>query len=86
MKQPILSALALMPLLFAPEWLAAAEAGQVHLNLTQSWVGYASLVLFVLAYTFVMAEEFTHLRKSKPVMLAAGVIWAMIAISPTARI
>ena len=27
-----------------------------------------------------MAEEFTHLRKSKPVILAAGVIWAMIAM------
>jgi len=25
-----------------------------------------------------MAEEFTHLRKSKPVILATGVIWAMI--------
>ena len=28
-----------------------------------------------------MAEEFTHLRKSKPVILAAGVIWAIIAIA-----
>ena len=26
-----------------------------------------------------MAEEFTHLRKSKPVLLAAGLIWALIA-------
>ena len=26
-----------------------------------------------------MAEEFSHLRKSKPVMLAAGIIWALIA-------
>jgi Na+/H+ antiporter NhaD/arsenite permease-like protein len=26
-----------------------------------------------------MAEEFTHLCKSKPVILAAGIIWAMIA-------
>ncbi|MBF0399500.1 MAG: sodium:proton antiporter NhaD [Magnetococcales bacterium] len=26
-----------------------------------------------------MAEEFTHLRKSKPVLLAAGIIWALIA-------
>jgi len=26
-----------------------------------------------------MSEEFTHLRKSKPVILAAGVIWGMIA-------
>jgi NhaD family Na+/H+ antiporter len=25
-----------------------------------------------------MAEEFTHLRKSKPVMLAAGVIWMLV--------
>ena len=27
----------------------------------------------------VVAEEFTHLRKSKPMMLAAGIIWALIA-------
>jgi NhaD family Na+/H+ antiporter len=27
-----------------------------------------------------MAEEFTHLRKSKPVILAAGIIWGMIAV------
>ena len=42
-------------------------------------VGIASLILFVIAYAFVMTEEVTHLRKSKPVLLAAGVIWAMIA-------
>jgi len=30
------------------------------------------------AYLLVMAEEFTHLRKSKPVMLAAGLIWGLI--------
>jgi NhaD family Na+/H+ antiporter len=34
--------------------------------------------VFVIAYALVMAEEFTHLRKSKPVILAAGIIWAMI--------
>ncbi len=26
-----------------------------------------------------MAEEFTHMRKSKPVLLAAGMIWAIVA-------
>jgi hypothetical protein len=36
-------------------------------------------VLFFIAYLAVMAEEFTLLRKSKPVMLAAGIIWALIA-------
>ena len=42
-------------------------------------VGIASLILFLIAYGFVMTEEVTNLRKSKPVLLAAGVIWAMIA-------
>jgi len=49
-------------------------------DLTNHAVGYAAIVIFVLAYALVMAEEFTHLRKSKPVILAAGIIWAMIAV------
>ncbi len=59
--------------------LASAEASGTSLNLTGHGVGYAALALFVIAYVFVMAEEFTHLRKSKPVLLAAGLIWGMIA-------
>ena len=57
--------------------LAAASTGE-NLDLTTSMVGFAALGIFVLAYALVMAEEFTHLRKSKPVILAAGIIWAMI--------
>ncbi len=49
------------------------------MNLTDHWVGIAAIILFVAAYSLVIAEEFTHLRKSKPVMLAAGIIWALIA-------
>jgi NhaD family Na+/H+ antiporter len=49
------------------------------LNLTTSTVGYLSLAIFVLAYLLVSTEEFTHLRKSKPVILAAGLIWSMVA-------
>ena len=41
--------------------------------------GYAALILFVLAYVLVIFEEKTHLRKSKPVMLAAGIIWILLA-------
>jgi NhaD family Na+/H+ antiporter len=48
------------------------------MDLTSSNIGFASLILFTIAYVFVMAEEFTHLRKSKPVILAAGIIWSMI--------
>jgi NhaD family Na+/H+ antiporter len=48
------------------------------LPLTSSTIGYASLILFCFAYVLVMLEEYLHLRKSKPVLLAAGLIWAMI--------
>jgi len=48
------------------------------LDLTDHWVGYTALILFVIAYIFVMVEEFTHFRKSKPVILVAGLIWGLI--------
>jgi Na+/H+ antiporter NhaD/arsenite permease-like protein len=47
-------------------------------NLTQSWVGFACLGLFLLAYVLVIFEEAIDLRKSKPVLVAAGLIWALI--------
>jgi len=62
--------------------LAMASTGTAQsetLQLTDHWVGYTAIAIFVLAYVFVMAEEYTHLRKSKPVILAAGLIWALIA-------
>ena len=59
--------------------LAWASADGERLDLTLSWVGFASLAIFIVAYALVMAEEFLHLRKSKPVIIAAGLIWAMIA-------
>ena len=48
-------------------------------DLTTHWVGLTALLLFILAYLLVIAEEYTHLRKSKPVVLAAGLIWALLA-------
>lgn len=50
------------------------------MDLTSHWVGVMSLVIFILAYGLVISEEFTHLRKSKPVLLAAGLIWGIIGI------
>ena len=49
------------------------------IDLTTHWAGFSALLIFVVAYGFVMAEEFTHLRKSKPVVLAAGLIWGIVA-------
>jgi len=56
---------------------ASVDATQT-LDLTTHWAGYTALALFVVAYIFVMVEEFTHFRKSKPVILVAGLIWGLI--------
>ncbi len=56
-----------------------------ELNLTQSWFGYAALCIFVLSYVLVIVEEATQLRKSKPVLVAAGLIWALIGLAYTAH-
>ena len=48
-------------------------------DLTNHWAGLTALSLFAFAYLLVVTEEFTHLRKSKPVVLAAGLIWALLA-------
>jgi NhaD family Na+/H+ antiporter len=51
------------------------------LDLTTHWAGYLSVAIFVAAYVMVIFEEATHMRKSKPVMLAGGLIWALIGIA-----
>ncbi len=61
----------------SPAW--AAEANSNTLDLTTHPVGFLAVGVFVLAYVLVMSEEVLHLRKSKPVLLAAGLIWSMIA-------
>lgn len=58
---------------------AFAQEGGKHWDMTSSAVGFFAIGIFVLAYLLVMAEEFTHLRKSKPVIIAAGIIWGCIA-------
>ena len=45
------------------------------------WFGPAALFVFCLAYALVFAEEKLHLRKSKPVMIAAGLIWILVALA-----
>ena len=56
----------------------AAEPFADRIDLTSSTVGYAAIVIFILAYILVMGEEKLHMRKSKPVLVAAGVIWILI--------
>lgn len=62
-------------LLFPSYSFAAATS---DLNLVNSTVGYSALILFSIAYALVMLEEYLKMRKSKPVLLAAGLIWILI--------
>ncbi|MGQ0658885.1 MAG: sodium:proton antiporter NhaD [Chromatiales bacterium] len=52
-----------------------------EIDLTRHWASYLSLAVFVIAYALVITEEVLHLRKSKPVIVAAGVIWALVAVA-----
>jgi len=60
--------------------LSAASEQLVHepIDLTNSAIGFTAIAIFVVAYLMVMGEEFIDLRKSKPVIIAAGLIWGMI--------
>jgi NhaD family Na+/H+ antiporter len=69
----------LAALFTAPIAVRAATDGSTAVDLTRTGIGHTALLVFLIAYIVVMAEEFTHLRKSKPVILAAGIIWGMIA-------
>ena len=51
------------------------------LNLTTHWAGITALIVFVAAYVLVVFEDAIHMRKSKPVMMAAGIIWALIGVA-----
>jgi Na+/H+ antiporter NhaD/arsenite permease-like protein len=48
-------------------------------DLTGNWVGFAALAVFIAAYGLVIGEEALKMRKSQPVVIAASVIWTMIA-------
>ncbi len=69
-------------LFLIPALLFASEGG--HSATPQDFTGLTAatvaLVTFVLAYLLVIFEEQLHLRKSKPVTVAAGIIWAIVAV------
>jgi Na+/H+ antiporter NhaD/arsenite permease-like protein len=83
----LIKGLAGVAAVLAPAVGSAAEAdhGTLSLDLTHHWAGILSLAFFVFAYLFVIFEEFIHLRKSKPVVVAAGFIWIIVAVVYAAR-
>lgn len=51
-------------------------------TLVAHWAAWAALGLFGGAYVLVVLEDRTHLRKSIPVVIAAGVLWTLVMLSP----
>lgn len=81
----LVTLLTVVLMLFGGAAVAASE-GHPPVNftatsLTATVYGVIALLLFVLAYAMVILEEFLHLRKSKPVLVAAGLIWIMVALA-----
>ena len=60
---------------------SAQGAATARLSAVGTPLGWTVLVLFVLSCLLVALEEQTGVRKSKPVMFAAALIWGMIAWS-----
>ena len=49
------------------------------MDLTTHWAGLLAIAIFIGAYALVILEENIHLRKSKPMIVAAGFIWILVA-------
>jgi len=69
--------------LFPSVLMAAEPAPEQALDLTGSWIGITCLGLFIAAYAMVVLEEWSGMRKSIPVLMAAGFIWTLIGIAYT---
>lgn len=69
--------------LLLPGFAYANEAAGHAIDLTNTGYGIFSIAIFIAAYVLVIGEEFLHLRKSKPVIIAAGIIWALVGIAYT---
>ncbi|MFQ6006869.1 MAG: sodium:proton antiporter NhaD [Woeseia sp.] len=70
----------ILGLLSYPSAAGAATAGDT-LDFTAHWAGFTALAVFGFAYLVVIGEEILHLRKSKPVIVAAGIIWTLVAVA-----
>ncbi len=68
-------------ILLLPSLASGAHMSTAPTDLSYQWVGTTSLIIFTVAILLVSFEEFIHLRKSKPMLLSAGMIWALIGLS-----
>ena len=61
---------------FASSDASAAE----HIDLTKTWVGILSLIIFVAGYYFIATEDKYHINKAKPALLAGTTIFMLTGL------
>ena len=67
--------------LLLPDLAMAQEEPFEIQDFTTHWSGITIVILFLIAYGLVISEESLHLRKSKPMIVAAGLIWMIVALA-----
>ena len=68
-----------LPALLIPGTASAVVEHVELADFTATWTGLLALAIFVLAYLFVIGEEYFGLRKSMPVLVGTGAIWFLVA-------
>jgi Na+/H+ antiporter NhaD/arsenite permease-like protein len=58
--------------------------GDVAAGIAPHWTAWLALALFGMSYLLVVLEERTHLRKSVPMIVAAGILWILVSTGPAA--
>jgi Na+/H+ antiporter NhaD/arsenite permease-like protein len=76
----LLPVIALILLLVPMMSFGATDPRANILDPSEHPLALVGFLVFVVAYVFVIAEEAIHMRKSKAVTLAAGIIWVLIGI------
>ena len=65
---------------FANGGEGTTHAVSLNPDLTMTWVGVASLLIFIIAYYFVATEEKYHIDKAKPALFAGTFLFFLIGI------
>ena len=60
---------------------ASGSEALAPIDLTATSYGIWAVIIFVAAYALVIGEEQLQMRKSKPMILGAGIIWILVAIA-----
>ena len=67
-------------LLFNSNLALAVDQSHGIQDFTTHWASIVAIIIFAASYSLVILEEQLHLRKSKPVLISAGIVWLIVAL------